>query len=122
VNTGNATNGYVIVTTTVDNAEAARKLAAEIVDAQLAACVQRMPIQSTYRWQGKVETAAEFLLQAKTRAGLAEALIAFIQSRHTYETPELVVTPILDGEATYLAWIDAETVSAAGEARDEVEA
>ncbi len=101
---------YVIVSTTVDTIEAARKLARDVVDARLAACVQHTAIQSTYRWKGQVESTAEFLLQAKTRVGLAEALMAFIHSRHTYETPELTVTPIMAGSPAYLAWIDEETV------------
>jgi periplasmic divalent cation tolerance protein len=106
----------VVVTTTVDSEKAARDLAAALVDARLAACVQCVPIHSTYRWKGAVESAAEFLLMAKTRASLAGSLAAFVRGRHSYELPEIVVTPIVGGLAPYLQWIRDETgVDAAGE-------
>ena len=99
----------VIVTTTVGDEKAAANLAAAIVDARLAACVQCLPVHSTYRWKGARESAAEFLLLAKTRAALAERLTAFIREAHSYELPEIVVTPIVGGLAPYLEWIRSET-------------
>lgn len=101
--------GYVIVTTTTDSAAAAAALADAVVEARLAACAQVAPVCSTYRWQGAVEHASEWRLQAKTRGGLADRLCAFIRERHGYDVPELVVTPIVGGHAPYLAWIDEET-------------
>jgi periplasmic divalent cation tolerance protein len=105
--------GCVVVRTTVDNEAAARETARRIVDKRLAACVQFTPIESIYHWKGAVETAAEYLLLAKTRAALASALSAFIREHHSYETPEIVVTPILDGDDDYLEWIRSETASPA---------
>lgn len=105
----------VVVTTTVDSEKAAREMAAALVDARLAACVQCVPIHSTYRWKGTVESASEFLLMAKTQASLAGRLEEFIRSRHSYELPEIAVTPIVGGLAPYLRWIRDETgVDAAG--------
>jgi periplasmic divalent cation tolerance protein len=102
-------NGFVIVSTTVDSRAAAARLADGILDERLAACVQQTRIRSTYRWNGRVERAAEYRLLAKTRAGLARRLMAFIAKRHPYELPEIVVTPIAGGSRAYLAWIAAET-------------
>lgn len=99
----------VVVSTTVDSAGKAKALAGRIVEERLAACVQRVPVQSVYRWKGKVESASEYLLLAKTRAELARELAAFIRKIHPYELPEIVVTPITGGLAAYLGWIRRET-------------
>jgi len=101
--------GYVIISTTIDTAEKARKLSGLIVESRLAACVQSMSIQSIYRWKGKVEKAKEYLLLSKTRASLATRLSAFIRENHSYEVPEIVVTRIAGGLKDYLSWIDTET-------------
>jgi periplasmic divalent cation tolerance protein len=106
-----ASGACVVVSTTVDSEAAARALAGRIVAERWAACVQCVPVASTYRWKGSVERAAEFLLLAKTRAALAKGLIAFIRRHHAYELPEIVVTPIRGGLAEYLRWIRTETRS-----------
>ena len=103
---------YVTVTTTVGGKTRADSLAKAIVAARLAACVQRLPIRSVYWWRGRMESSAEHLLTAKTRAGLAARLVRFIRAQHPYELPEIVVTPISGGLPGYLAWIAAETRAA----------
>jgi periplasmic divalent cation tolerance protein len=100
---------HVVVQTTIDSEEGADMIAERVIDSRLAACVQVMPIRSIYRWKGKVERAAEFLLAMKAPAALAAELSRFVRSLHPYETPELVVLPLLGGDSGYLAWIDAET-------------
>lgn len=100
---------FVTLTTTIDSPAKARALARQIVRSRLAACVQSMPIHSVYWWKKSVESAGETLLVAKTRASRASALIAFIQERHPYEVPEIVVTPIIGGSRDYLTWIEKET-------------
>jgi periplasmic divalent cation tolerance protein len=99
----------VMVQTTMATEEQAERMAQAIVGARLAACVQRESIRSVYRWKGRVESAGEFRLTAKTRAALAPRLMEFIRQSHPYELPELVVLPILDLTAAYRDWIRAET-------------
>lgn len=101
---------FVTVTTTLANATQARRLGRNILEAHLAACIQCWPIQSLYRWQGKIETAREIVLACKTRAGLTSALKDFIRAKHPYEVPEIIVTGIHGGLPAYLTWIAAETV------------
>lgn len=103
------TQDIVVVTTTVDREDSARSLARACVEARLAACVQCVPIHSTYRWKGAVEEAGEFLLLAKTPASLAEPLMKFIRGRHSYELPEIVVLPVSAGLPEYLRWVREET-------------
>jgi periplasmic divalent cation tolerance protein len=100
---------FVIISTTVDSEAKAKELAASLVERKLAACVQWMPIQSTYRWKGNIESAAEYLLNAKTRAALAKEAMDYIRQVHTYEVPEIIVTPIVAGYEGYLGWVKHET-------------
>jgi len=100
---------FVIVQTAVDDRERAEHLAASIIEQRLAACVQRVPVHSTYRWKGKTERSGEFLLLAKTRSALADRLMEFIRGRHPYEVPEILVTPIMGGLEAYLDWVAEET-------------
>lgn len=99
----------VIVSTTVAGEAAANELARGIVESRLAACVQQANIRSTYRWKGAIESADEILLTCKTRQDLAERLMAFIRERHSYEVPEILVTPVIDGLPAYLEWVERET-------------
>jgi periplasmic divalent cation tolerance protein len=100
---------YVVVSTTVDSEVAGKELAEKIVNSRLAACVQRMPISSTYWWKGAVESAEEQLLLCKTATAVSHKLMTFIQQEHSYEVPEIIVTPIVDGGHDYLHWISHET-------------
>lgn len=63
------------------------------------------PIASTYRWQGEVERAREWLCLAKTAADRYPEVEAAIRELHSYEEPEIVATPIVAGSAGYLAWL-----------------
>ncbi len=107
------TSGCAVVETTLDGADRAEELARRIVTARLAACVQTTPIRSVYHWQGRIETAAEFRLTAKTQQARVAALLAFIKANHPYEVPEILVLPVTAGHAPYLAWIERETADAA---------
>ena len=99
----------VVVTTTLSGEEKAHDLARRLVESRLCACVHCLPVHSTYRWRGQVETAAEYVLQCKTTRVLADRLQQTMAELHSYEVPEITVTPILDGAPSYLAWIREET-------------
>ena len=99
---------FGVVTTTLGKETDARDLAKDIIENRLAACVQLIPIHGTYRWKGKVETGVEHLLSAKTLLVLADELMAFIRSRHAFDVPEIILTPIIGGSNAYLDWIERE--------------
>lgn len=80
-----------------------------MVKARLAACVQVLPIHSTYRWQNRVEKAAEWLLMAKTPRARTKALMAFIRDHHPYELPEIVALNIAQALPAYRQWVLRET-------------
>jgi periplasmic divalent cation tolerance protein len=95
-----------VVLTTCVSLEEARALAHALVERRLAACVNVVPqIESVYRWQGKIETAAEFLLVIKTTQGAFAALREAMSELHSYDVPECIEIAIEDGGAKYLEWI-----------------
>jgi periplasmic divalent cation tolerance protein len=72
----------------------------------LAACVQITgPINSTFRWQGKVETAEEWMCTIKTTRARLDAIQNLFREIHPYEVPELIATPIESGSEAYLKWL-----------------
>jgi periplasmic divalent cation tolerance protein len=94
------------VLTSAGSEEEAERIAAALVERRLAACVQVLgPIASRYRWQGKVETAREWMCLAKTEATMYPEVEAAIRELHSYDEPEIVATPIVAGSRGYLAWI-----------------
>ena len=100
-----------IVLTTTGSKDEADKIASALVDARLAACVNVLgPMASTYRWQGHVERAEEFLLLIKTTAAAIDRVRDAIPQLHSYDVPEFVVLTIDSGSAAYLDWI-AENIS-----------
>ena len=95
-----------IILTTAGSKEEAQKIARELVERRLAACVNIAgPIESVYRWKGEVESSAEFLLLIKTTAAAFGAVRDAIQELHSYELPECVMLEVADGNEEYLAWI-----------------
>ena len=99
----------IVVLSTCDSEEAAAALAKSLVEQHLAACVNVLPgARSIYRWQGKVEDAAEWMLVIKSRRDLFDKLREAIARMHSYEVPEVIALPIVDGSEPYLAWLDRE--------------
>lgn len=99
-------NDLCQVSTTAGTREVAERLAVELVDLRLAACTQVSgPLTSTYRWQGKIENAEEWLCTAKTSRRHLAAIQEVLKRLHPYELPELIATPIIDGSAAYLQWL-----------------
>jgi periplasmic divalent cation tolerance protein len=95
-----------LVLTTCGSLEEARSIAHALVERQLAACVNIAPqIESTYRWQGAIETATEWLLLIKTTADAFSRLREALSELHSYELPECIEIAIEDGSAAYLEWI-----------------
>ena len=100
----------IMVLTTLGKAEQGRKLAAELVDLRLAACVTCLPdLVSFYRWSGRVEEDSEILLMIKTTSERLESLRAHLLRVHPYEVPEFLVLNIREGGESYLRWLAEST-------------
>jgi periplasmic divalent cation tolerance protein len=99
------TDGIVILST-CGSEEEGERIARALLAERLAACVNVLPgVRSFYRWQGQVEDAAECLLVIKSSRPLFGALRNAIRKCHSYEVPEVVALPIIDGAPDYLAWL-----------------
>jgi periplasmic divalent cation tolerance protein len=101
----------IVVFLTAAHGEEAARIAEMLVGARLAACVQILPpLESVYRWQGKLERQSEVLLIAKTIQSKFAEIEREVIALHSYETPEIIAVPIVSGSKRYLDWLD-ESVS-----------
>jgi len=98
---------YVVVLVTCGSRAEAQRIAREVVSQRLAACANLLetPVQSVYRWKGKVEKAREFLLLIKTSPRRLSALQAEVERLHSYDVPEFIALPIVAGLPAYLRWL-----------------
>jgi len=97
---------FIEVTTTTANEQDALAIARLLVAQRLAACVQVTgPIRSCYRWQGEVCEATEVRLTVKSLATAQDRIIQAIQAAHSYDTPEIIVTAVLECSTDYGQWL-----------------
>jgi len=102
----------IVVLTTCATQEQAEGLARHLVEERLAACGNILPGgRSVYRWKDKVEDAAELVLVIKSRRDVFVKLRAAIAQLHSYEIPEVIALPVVDGSEAYLQWLDREVAS-----------
>jgi periplasmic divalent cation tolerance protein len=104
-----AGSGFVLVLVTCSSRREATGIAEAVVARRLAACVNIVsaPVDSIYRWKGKVEKAREFLLLIKTSRRRLAALRREVEKLHSYDVPEFIALPIAAGSPKYLAWLAA---------------
>jgi len=96
----------LVVLSTAPDEQVAGKLAATLVEAKLAACVNVVPgIRSLYWWDGAVQDDAEVLLICKTDEAHVAQLSETLVREHPYDCPEVVALPVQTGSAAYLGWI-----------------
>ncbi len=100
----------LLVFTQLPDREAAETLACTLIEEKVAACVNILgACTSVYRWQGKVEKAAEVPLLVKTTGSRYAALETTIRRLHPYELPEIIAVPLALGFPGYLQWVADET-------------
>lgn len=98
---------YRVVFMTTSNEEEAVKIAKELVEGRMAACVNIInPIRSIYRWEGKVCDDQELMLVAKTHVAQLASLISRVEELHSYDVPEVLAVPVETGFRPYLEWVD----------------
>jgi periplasmic divalent cation tolerance protein len=103
----------IVVLNTCGSEEEAERLARALIEQRLAACVNIVPrMRSIYRWKGAVESAEEWLLLIKSSRPLFERLRTALESAHSFEVPEVLALPVVDGAAGYLDWLEANLQNA----------
>ncbi|MBZ5586009.1 MAG: divalent-cation tolerance protein CutA [Acidobacteriia bacterium] len=96
----------IVVLSTCPTEEEAGKLARVLLEQRLAACVNVVPgVRSYYWWKGAVEDAGEWLLVIKSARPLFAKLSAALRQAHSYELPEALAIPVVDGAPDYLSWL-----------------
>jgi len=101
--------GKVVILVTTSTEEEAHKVAELLLGHRKAACVNIVPkVESSFWWQGKLDSAQESLLIIKTKASLLHEVIELVKGAHSYEVPEIIALPIIGGNEDYLKWIDDE--------------
>ena len=96
----------IVVFMTAASIEEARRIANELVERQLAACVQILPeVESVYRWKDEVQREKEILILAKTTTAQFDGLEKAVRAIHSYETPEIVAVPMSQVSEPYRAWL-----------------
>lgn len=101
---------YIVVFITAPGEEEAAGIGRELVEARLAACVNIVKdARSIYRWQGKIEDAAEALMIVKTQKDRFDDLMEAVKKLHSYSVPEIIALPVVQGSEDYLAWLKDET-------------
>ena len=100
----------IVVLITAGSGDEGQTIADELTKQRKAACVSVIRnVQSFFWWEGKIDTAQEVLLVAKTRSTELGGLIELVKELHSYDVPEIIALPIVGGNQDYLDWIESET-------------
>ncbi len=98
---------YIVILITSDSIEEADHIARVLLEKKKVACVNILRgIDSYFWWEGKVDSARENLLIAKTKASLLPEVVALVRKIHSYDVPEVIALPIIGGNQDYLDWIE----------------
>lgn len=98
---------YILVLTTTKGKEEGERIANILIKQKKAACVSIIPnVSSIFLWKGNIEKQDEAQLLIKTKKCLFDEVVSLIKSNHSYEVPEVISLPILDGYNEYLNWMD----------------
>ena len=101
--------GKIVIFITTSSEPEAHKIADLLLTKRKAACVNVVPkVDSSFWWQGKLDSARESLLVIKTKASLLSEVVDLVKAAHSYEVPEIIALPIIGGNEDYLKWIDGE--------------
>jgi len=98
---------YFIVLVTTSNKQEAEKIVKQLLEERLIACGNIIgPISSIFYWSGEIEEAEEYLILMKSRKDLFNRLAETVNALHSYEVPEIIAFPIVEGSKAYLGWLD----------------
>ena len=110
----------VVVLITVPPCDIGERIAAELVEQRLAACVNIIPgLRSIFAWEGRIQEERELLLLVKTRVGRLSNLEARVRAMHPYSVPEILALPAVAGHEPYLAWVADSVTTKGGDASDQ---
>jgi len=98
---------YVVVFVMVSDEKEATKIVRNLLKDRLIACANIVgPVSSLFWWKGKIDKANEFLVIMKSRKNLFKKLSERVKELHSYEVPEVIALPVIEGLPSYLNWLD----------------
>ncbi len=100
---------FIIIYTTLPYKVITKEIANILVNEGLVACINFFPIESVYKWKGKLTKDKEYALIMKTRKSLYKKVEKRLKELHPYEVPAIVSYEIKEGLNDYLSWINNET-------------
>jgi periplasmic divalent cation tolerance protein len=97
----------MVVFVTAKNVKEADQIAAKLVADKLVACANIIKgVKSVFWWQKKVEKADEVLLILKSKKSCFKRIVKAVTLLHSYDVPEIIALPIIDGNRDYLKWVN----------------
>ncbi|WP_422527160.1 divalent cation tolerance protein CutA [Serratia fonticola] len=98
----------IVILCTAPDEASAQELAARVLGEKLAACATLLPgATSLYYWEGKLQQEYEVQMLFKSDRQHQQTLLTYLKQHHPYQTPELLVLPVMAGDKDYLSWINA---------------
>jgi periplasmic divalent cation tolerance protein len=98
---------YIIILVTAANRQEAERIAQQLLEAKLIACANIIDsVSSIFRWSEKIEKAEECLVLMKSSREMFEEIAETVKELHSYEVPEILALPLVDGSKAYFEWID----------------
>jgi len=98
---------YIVVITTTSNKKEAVKIVRSLLKERLIACANILgPVSSLFWWQGKIDEENEFLVFMKSHRSLFKRLSERVTEIHSYNVPEIIALPIIEGSPPYLGWLE----------------
>ena len=99
-------NDYIVILVTAKDKQEAEKITQALLDKHLIACGNIIgPVTSFFYWMGKVDRAEECLVVMKSRVDLFEEVAEHVRGLHSYEVPEVLALPIVEGSRAYFDWM-----------------
>ena len=103
-------SNFIIVLVTTANKSEAEKISQALLKDKLIACANIIsPVTSFFHWQDKLDQTEECLVVMKSRMSLFSELADRVKSLHSYEVPEILALPIVEGSQSYLDWLSSVT-------------
>ncbi|MCR4337705.1 MAG: divalent-cation tolerance protein CutA [Candidatus Omnitrophica bacterium] len=98
---------HIVVFVTAKDQQQARTISQKLLEAKLVACVNIIPaVESWFWWEGKVDQSQEAMMVIKSRRDLFPQIFKVVKAAHSYQVPEIIALPLVEGSAEYLRWID----------------
>jgi len=99
---------FIIVIMTAPNKQEAVNIVRALLEERLIACANILdPVHSLFWWKGKIEEEKEVLVLMKSQKTLFKKLSKRVAELHSYDVPEILALPIVEGSSSYLDWMRA---------------